>query len=100
MSLITQDSDPTPAEIQFCISSIHPIPTGYTGWKIRNDYPSPKPGDLAPNIPLPGGKEDVPWLDVDPREDPEQYLNIIQEYCFEGMINNDFIPQKNQVRDV
>ena len=82
----------TPAEAQFNTSSAYPLPTGFEAWKIRNDYPAPKPKDLSGKAP-----PDTPWLAIDPTKNPEHYLNIIREYCFEGMIGNDFIPQKNKV---
>ena len=79
-------SSKTPAQIQFDTSSVYRYPdSGYTLWKICNDYPSTAEHD------------DYPWLQYDPMKDSEKYLNTIKEYCFEGMINNDFDPWKNKV---
>ncbi|KAF5313168.1 hypothetical protein D9619_003440 [Psilocybe cf. subviscida] len=89
----------TPAEVQFDTSSkfTDKVPPGYTPWRIRNDYPPPKPADLVPEGP-PAGTLDAPWLDVDPITHPERYLEIAKEHCFDGMIAVDFVPQKNRVR--
>ncbi|KAF8974266.1 hypothetical protein BDZ97DRAFT_1690029 [Flammula alnicola] len=90
---------PTPAELQFNTSSIYTVPPGYIAWQIRNDYPPPKPRDaeLAPEGP-PAGTPDAPWLDIDPIKNSSYYMEIIKQYCFDGMVNNDFIPQKNTHR--
>ncbi|TFK44187.1 hypothetical protein BDQ12DRAFT_593696 [Crucibulum laeve] len=93
--MYSEEPAPTPDEIQFNTSSIYSVPPGYTAWEIRNDYPAPKPDDVAPEGP-PIGTLDAPWLNVDPISNPQYYLEIIKTYCFDGMINNDFIPQKNK----
>lgn len=78
----------TIAEEQFHTSSLHNVPKGYTAWSIRNDYPPRIIPPLPPN---------APWLTVDPTQQPKMYLELVKEYCFEGMINNDFVPQDNKV---
>ena len=99
---------PTPAEIQFNISSNYPTPQGFEAWKIRNDYPPPFPKvdvqgagsvGVIPIFPgqLPGDTIGYPWLDIDPTKEPRKYLDYIREYCFEGNVENDFVVQDNKV---
>jgi hypothetical protein len=80
----------TQAEQQFHTSSVYDVLNGYTAWSIRTDYPSP---DSTRQQLTPG--PDAPWLTVNPFKDPQGYLEIVKEYCFDGMVNNDFIPQDN-----
>lgn len=100
---------------EFHTSSLWPVPAGFEAWNIRNDYPSPRapirpqeqqgeqmaytesrdlPG--LPGLP-PIGADDAPWLNIDFRGNPQQYTEVIKEYCFEGMTNVDFVPQNNPV---
>jgi len=88
MSLTGPPVFSTAAE-EFNTSSLAPVPPGYTPWKIRNDYPKPKP-----YTPL-----DIFWVDIDPRNDPVGYMGAVKEYCFKGMVESDFIPQNNHDRD-
>lgn len=108
----------TPAKIQFDSSygyinkagkQIVNLPPGWTGrvFQIRNDYP--KPSDLTtqglppisgPDRPLPNVDplSDARWLEVDFKSDPETYCSLIKAYCYEGNVDNEFVLQKNTVR--
>ena len=75
----------TPAQKQFHTSSIYPYPEGYIPFKIRNDYP------------LVSAKDEYPWLQYDPTTQFEGYLNAVKDYFFEGNIDTEFNPFKNEV---
>ncbi|KAF8553311.1 hypothetical protein OG21DRAFT_1485507 [Imleria badia] len=77
------------AEEEFNTSSDFKPPPG-EAWKIRNDYP--RSSDKPP-------PEDKPWLRVDFKTEPEKYCNILKEYFFRGNTENNFVLQKNKVRD-
>jgi hypothetical protein len=107
----------TAAEVQFHtsygfvvdgIQTIEP-PKDWKGrlFEIRNDYP--KPGDAAATglPPAPGPERPAPsldplkdarWLDIDFEKHPEEYCQVIKEYCFEGNVENEFVLQKNLIR--
>src|ERR1700683_4716057 len=94
----------TPAEVQFNTSSVHDPPPGYTAWKISNKYPPPKSTisstvDALPGLPgqLPNGYGDAPWLEIDFKKDPRYYMDIVKEYCLDGMIECDFEVASNEV---
>jgi hypothetical protein len=92
----------TAAEAQFHTSSIYPLPAGFTAWVIRNDYPHPaaaaQGGEVIPAPgQLPPGQDPIPWLEVNFKEQPIKYIQLVKEYFLEGMIESDFVPQKNQV---
>jgi len=72
---------------QFNTSSQFPVPEGHKPWQIRNDYPTTT------------GLIDAPWLDIDPANNPEQYMAVIKKYCLEGMVESDFVPQNNKIRN-
>jgi len=91
----------TPAKAQFDTSSIHRAPKGYKPWEISNDYPPPKSeASSLPGRPgqLPGGYGDAPWLEIDFKHDSKYYMDIIKEYCLEGMLECDFAAASNKVR--
>ncbi|KAK4228281.1 hypothetical protein QBC38DRAFT_475295 [Podospora fimiseda] len=94
-------------------------PPGFEPFQLKNNYPTPeeipapptvssqKTPSWQPTIPLPGPdrpipsldpRKDAPWLDVDFREDPMRYCEIIKEYCWAGNSNNNFNINKNQTR--
>jgi hypothetical protein len=77
----------TPAEQEFHTSSRFQVPAGYEKWLIRNDYPSGWTQQMW----------DAPWTDL-PLDDPTTFMQVMKEYCFEGMVENNFIPQNNHVR--
>jgi hypothetical protein len=76
----------TDAEKQFNTSSLYHVPDGYTPWSIRNDYPSTTPAH-----------DPTPLFGPDPITQSEKYLEAVKTYCLEGMVENDFVPQKNKV---
>ncbi|KAL8797819.1 MAG: hypothetical protein Q9195_000171 [Heterodermia aff. obscurata] len=106
----------SPAEEQFHTSSIHPVPTGYTGktFRIKNNYPQIAPTsivDLAtkppswPTLPAPGERsplqDQYPWLQKDFTK-PDQaleYCELIKAYCWEGNVDREFRIWENRVRD-
>jgi hypothetical protein len=94
----------TPAEEQFNTSSIYNPPAGYKRWTISNKYPSSKSTitgiGALPGLPgqLPDGSGDAPWLEIDFKKDPRYYMDVIKEYCLEGMIECDFEVASNKVR--
>ena len=70
------------------------VPNGFDGgddrlFHIKNDYP--KDSGLS-------ALDDYPWLDIDFKTEPKRYIGGILNYCFTGMLECDFIAQKNQVR--
>ncbi|KIJ97424.1 hypothetical protein K443DRAFT_681521 [Laccaria amethystina LaAM-08-1] len=77
----------TDAEKQFNTSSLYHVPDGYTPWSIRNDYPSTTPAH-----------DPTPLFGPDPITQSEKYLEAVKTYCLEGMVENDFVPQKNKKR--
>ncbi|KAF7519519.1 hypothetical protein G7054_g13058 [Neopestalotiopsis clavispora] len=106
------------ADIQFNTSSgfvnsagvqvIKPLEK-WTGrvFEIRNDYsklneavatglpPAPGPERPVPNIdPL----NDAPWLEIDFRKHPKDYCKAILGYCYDGNVENEFVLQKNTIR--
>ena len=96
------------AETEFHTSSSQAVPSDWKGrvFKIRNDYPNPKPlGAQAlpampgPDLPTPGGgiEQDAPWLKIDFLQDPYAYCEIVRKYCWEGNVNNGFVVQNNRV---
>ena len=94
------------------VEIVHP-PKGWDGplFKIKNNYPKPPstsaasisglPAAPGPDLGVPSDElEDrAPWLKIDFRKDPKQYCEVIKEYCWEGMVENDFDAHKNKVRD-
>ncbi|KAJ7231505.1 hypothetical protein C8J57DRAFT_1196539, partial [Mycena rebaudengoi] len=91
------------ADEEFRTSSLHKVPSTWSGpkFEIRNDYPSPAQlGPGFPILPLPdtSGAE-AGWLGIDFRKHPLEYANFIKEYCWEGNTSVDFVVQKNKQRD-
>jgi hypothetical protein len=92
----------TDAEAHFHTSSIYKVPDGHTAWVIRNDYPGPRVaaqggGVITAPGQLPPGMDPTPWLHVDFKTNPIEYMQLVKEYFLEGMIESDFVPQNNQV---
>ncbi|KAI8510695.1 hypothetical protein Bbelb_116110 [Branchiostoma belcheri] len=53
------------------------------------------------NFPKTMPREDyreLPWMKIDYNERPEEYLNAVLDYCFEGNTECDFRVQQNKVR--
>ena len=75
----------------FCDALMAPIPT-WTGHIFQ----------LSQNYPTAVGPEAQPWVQFDPKTQPDQYLNAVLSYFFEGNIQTDvessFDPALNTVR--
>ncbi len=65
--------------------------SGKSVFKLRQDYPEAMPGkdQIADFFKLPFDDKNK-WLD---------WMNAIRDYCFDGMIDVDFVAQKNKVHD-
>ena len=73
---------------EFARSSRFEPPSGVSSpFQIWNDYPSVS--DLR--------YVEYPWLDVDFKTEPKRYLEVVKDYCFLGMLENDFDATKNKV---
>jgi hypothetical protein len=84
--------DDSGAKEQFDTPSIYPPPADYTGplFQLRNDYPTQHTET----------RSDHPWLDVNFRGSPaesKKYIELLLEYCFEGMPECDFVAKENKV---
>ena len=75
---------------QFHRASFNQPPKGWTG-------PVFEPSLDFPRHP-PNGKQSYPWETIDFKKEPEKYLEAVLNYCFEGNIETDFVPQNNKVR--
>ena len=67
---------------------------------IPNNFPGPW-FSLSQDYPASAKAGDAPWLKIDFRKGVKEanaYLYAMRDYSFEGMIEADFIPQKNPVR--
>ncbi len=42
--------------------------------------------------------KDAPWEKVNFETEPEKYLRTVLEYCFDGNLEENFVPQKNHKR--
>jgi hypothetical protein len=67
------------------------IPNNFAGpwFKLSQNYPTSAPAG------------DAPWLKIDFRKgmkEANDYLYAMRDYSFEGMIEADFIPEKNAIR--
>ncbi len=64
-------------------------PAGYTGrlFKLSQNYPSTPP--VA---------EPQPWLKIDFKTHPLEYLQCVYQYVLDGNIDCDWVPQNNTVR--
>lgn len=65
------------------------IPVGYTGrvFKLSQSYPKALPAS-----------ETQPWLKIDFKIHPLEYLQCVYEYVLEGNVESDWIPQNNAIR--
>ncbi|KAK9815901.1 hypothetical protein WJX72_011656 [[Myrmecia] bisecta] len=64
-------------------------PSGWTGpvFALSQDYPTQLPPATS-----------FPWQTIDFKTLPKEYLQAVLDYCYEGSIDNSFVPQKNPVR--
>ncbi len=74
---------------EFYRPSYNPPPPEWKGatFKPSLDYPTVRPPT-----------EECPWEKIDFKKEPEMYLQTVLEYCFEGNVQNEFVPQKNPKR--
>ena len=62
---------------------------GQNVFKLRQDYPSK----------MPSKKADFYNLPFDERDKFMDWIMAVRDYCFEGMIDVDFVAQENKIRD-
>jgi hypothetical protein len=69
-------------------SSSVPLPPTWPGpvFALSQDYPTQAPNDSAP------------WMEVDPRTNPNGYMKAVLKYCLEGNVEVDWRVQDNPVR--
>jgi hypothetical protein len=81
--------DDSSAREEFDKPTMYPPPSDYKGplFKLRNDYPRESTET----------ESDHPWLKVDFRTEPKRYIELLLDYCFEGMPECDFVAQDNRV---
>lgn len=73
---------------EFDRSSRFEPPSGVSSpFQIRNDYPPVSDQRYV----------EYPWLDIDFKTEPRRYLEVVKDYCFLGMQENDFDATKNKV---
>jgi len=73
---------------EFDRSSRFEPPSGVSSpFQIRNDYPPVSDQRYI----------EYPWLDIDFKTEPRRYLEVVKDYCFLGMQENDFDATKNKV---
>src|SRR3979411_2347132 len=65
------------------------VPPVYAGdtFKLNQDYPTS--ANPEPN---------QPWLTIDFRKQPDEYMFAVRKYVFEGMMDADWRPEKNALR--
>jgi hypothetical protein len=65
-----------------------PLPSGWNGpvFHLSQNYPSQIPAD------------NYPWLRFDPRTQSSQYMRAVLQYCMDGNIQSDWVPQLNPQR--
>ena len=75
---------------EFHRTSYNPPPPDWSGstFKPKLDYPTA----------FPTADEKPPWTMIDFKREPEKYLETVLEYCYDGNVKNDFVPQKNPKR--
>jgi hypothetical protein len=54
---------------------------------LSQDYPQSLPPD-----------ENYPWTKIDFKQHPQDYLEAVIKYCYEGNLEAEFVPQKNTKR--
>nr|VFK21011.1 MAG: hypothetical protein BECKLFY1418C_GA0070996_10837 [Candidatus Kentron sp. LFY] len=64
-----------------------PVPEGYTGktFRLSQDYPSSMP------------TSDRPWKDIDFTKKPNEYLEIVRKYIYEGMREANWEVDRNTI---
>lgn len=65
-----------------------PLPSGWSGpvFHLSQNYPSQIPGDT------------YPWLQFDPTTQASQYMLAVLQYCMDGNVQADWVPQANPKR--
>lgn len=76
-------------EAQVFVSSLDPIPAGWTGpvFQLSDAYPQSKQ------------KDSEPWKNFDFRKSPKRYMLSVLSYFLEGNIEVDWVVQKNKKRN-
>jgi hypothetical protein len=65
-----------------------PLPAGWTGpvFHLSQNYPQQIPADT------------YPWLQFDPKTQPDQYMMSVLQYCLDGNVEADWVLQENSKR--
>ena len=65
-----------------------PLPPNWNGpvFHLSQNYPPQIPSDT------------YPWLQFDPRTQPDQYMFAVLQYCLDGNVQADWVPQTNAKR--
>jgi hypothetical protein len=65
-----------------------PLPSGWTGpvFHLSQNYPQQIPSDT------------YPWLQFDPKTQPDQYMQSVLQYCLDGNVEADWVLQANSKR--
>lgn len=84
---------------EFHRSSYNRPPPDWSGptFKPRLDYPRAARSSLSSS--LSSVEKPPPWSKIDFKREPEKYMQAVLEYCFEGNVENDFVPQRNPTRN-
>lgn len=75
---------------EFNRPSFNSVPDSWSGpvFKPKLDYPTKIP-------PV----RHYPWEKIDFKTEPEKYMQTVLEYCFDGNVDSEFVPQSNKKRN-
>ena len=75
---------------EFHRPSYNDLPTNWKepSFKPRLNYPAQCPQ-----------RSGMPWENIDFKKEPEKYMQAILEYCLDGNVESEFVPQKNKKRN-
>ena len=79
---------------EFHRPSFNSLSTNWRGprFEPRLDYPAQCPQRS-------NASELKPWESIDFKKEPERYMQTVLEYCLDGNLENEFVPQKNLKRN-